>query len=130
MPTQNSACTLTSVISDKFSHLLQALERRRARALRDIDVAKTQAQEQAQQEKQRLQSHLEAMSLCDRRIRRLLEHLDDRTFLQVPGLRKAGQGAGVPAPCAQTYCSCPLRSGITTTGAPRPSRATDSPTVG
>ncbi|XP_017919272.1 PREDICTED: tripartite motif-containing protein 65 isoform X1 [Capra hircus] len=79
---QNSACTLTSVISDKFSHLLQALERRRARALRDIDVAKTQAQEQAQQEKQRLQSHLEAMSLCDRRIRRLLEHLDDRTFLQ------------------------------------------------
>lgn len=82
MPTQNSACTLTSVISDKFSHLLQALERRRARALRDIDVAKTQAQEQAQQEKQRLQSHLEAMSLCDRRIRRLLEHLDDRTFLQ------------------------------------------------
>ncbi|XP_040100518.1 tripartite motif-containing protein 65 isoform X2 [Oryx dammah] len=79
---QNSACTLTSMISGKFSRLLQALEMRRARALRDIDVAKTQAQEQALQEKQRLQSHLEAVSLCDRRIRRLLDHLDDWTFLQ------------------------------------------------
>ncbi|XP_005221367.1 E3 ubiquitin-protein ligase TRIM65 isoform X2 [Bos indicus] len=79
---QNSACTLTSVISGKFSCLLQALEMRRVRALRDINVAKTQALEQAQQEKQRLQGHLEAVSFCDRRIRHLLEHLDDWTFLQ------------------------------------------------
>lgn len=130
MPTQNSACTLTSVISGKFSCLLQALEMRRVRALRDINVAKTQALEQAQQEKQRLQGHLEAVSFCDRRIRHLLEHLDDWTFLQVPDLREAGRGAGAPALCTQAYCSCPLRSGITATGAPRPSRATDSPTVG
>ena len=93
MPTQNSACTLTSVISGKFSRLLQALEMQRVRALRDINVAKTQALEQAQQEKQRLQGHLEAVSLCDRRIHHLLEHLDDWTFLQVPDLREAGRGA-------------------------------------
>ena len=130
MPTQNSACTLTSVVSGKISRLLQALELQRAKALRDINVAKTQALEQAEEEKQRLQRHLEAMSLCGRRIHHLLEHLDDQTFFQVPGLREAGQGAAAPTTCAQAYCSCPLRSGITATGAPRPSRATDSPTVG
>ena len=130
MPTQNSACTLTSVVSGKISHLLQALELQRARALRDISVAKTQALEQAEEEKQRLQRHLEATSLCGRRIHHLLEHLDDQTFFQVPGLREAGQGAAAPTTCARAYCSCPLRSGITATGAPRPSRATDSPTVG
>ncbi|XP_065765559.1 E3 ubiquitin-protein ligase TRIM65 isoform X2 [Muntiacus reevesi] len=79
---QNSACTLTSVVSGKISRLLQALELQRARALRDINVAKTQALEQAEEEKQRLERHLEAVSLCDHRIRHLLEHLDDQTFFQ------------------------------------------------
>ncbi|XP_020771262.2 E3 ubiquitin-protein ligase TRIM65 isoform X2 [Odocoileus virginianus] len=79
---QNSACTLTSVVSGKISRLLQALELQRARALRDINVAKTQALEQAEEEEQRLQRHLEAMSLSDRRICHLLEHLDDQTFFQ------------------------------------------------
>ncbi|XP_057392362.1 E3 ubiquitin-protein ligase TRIM65 [Balaenoptera acutorostrata] len=79
---QSSACTLTSVISGKFSRLLQALEMQRDLALRDIEVAKTQALEQARDEKQRLQGHLEALSCCDHRIRNLLEQLDDRTFLQ------------------------------------------------
>ncbi|XP_032472843.1 tripartite motif-containing protein 65 isoform X2 [Phocoena sinus] len=79
---QSSACTLTSVISGKFNRLLQALEMQRNLALRDIEVAKTQALEQARDEKQRLQGHLEALSCCDHRIRNLLEQLDDRTFLQ------------------------------------------------
>ncbi|XP_043761415.1 tripartite motif-containing protein 65 isoform X3 [Cervus elaphus] len=79
---ENSACTLTSVVSGKISRLLQALELQRARALRDISVAKTQALEQAEEEKQRLQRHLEAVSLCDHRIRHLLQHLDDQTFFQ------------------------------------------------
>ncbi|XP_059938447.1 E3 ubiquitin-protein ligase TRIM65 isoform X2 [Mesoplodon densirostris] len=79
---QSSACTLTSVISGKFSRLLQALEMQRDLALRDIEVAKTQALEQARDEKQRLQGHLEALSCCDHRICNLLEQLDDRTFLQ------------------------------------------------
>ncbi|XP_028340158.1 E3 ubiquitin-protein ligase TRIM65 isoform X3 [Physeter macrocephalus] len=79
---QSSACTLTSMISGKFSRLLQALEMQRYLALRNIEVAKTQALEQARDEKQRLQGHLEALSCCDRRIRNLLEQLDDRTFLQ------------------------------------------------
>ncbi|XP_059988882.1 E3 ubiquitin-protein ligase TRIM65 isoform X3 [Lagenorhynchus albirostris] len=79
---QSSACTLTSVISGKFNRLLQALEMQRDLALRNIEVAKTQALEQARDEKQRLQGHLEALSCCDHRIRNLLEQLDDRTFLQ------------------------------------------------
>lgn len=94
VPTQSSACTLTSVISGKFNRLLQALEMQRDLALRNIEVAKTQALEQARDEKQRLQGHLEALSCCDHRIRNLLEQLDDRTFLQVPGLGAAGWGPG------------------------------------
>lgn len=130
VPTQSSACTLASMVSGKFSCLLQALEMRRNLALRDIEVAKTQALAQAQDEEQRLRGHLEAMARSDCRIRDLLEQLDDQTFLQVPGLRAAGWGASVPAPCAQAYCSCPRDSGITAPRAPGASRATDSSTVG
>lgn len=79
---QSSACTLASVVSGKFSRLLQALEMRRLQALRDIEVGKTQALAQAQEEEQRLQDHLEAMAHFDHRICDLLEQLDDRTFLQ------------------------------------------------
>ncbi|XP_023507763.1 E3 ubiquitin-protein ligase TRIM65 isoform X1 [Equus caballus] len=79
---QRSACTLASVVSGKFSCLLQALEMRRAVALKDIEVAKTQALTQALDEEQRLQGRLEALACRDRRIRDLLEQLDDRTFLQ------------------------------------------------
>ncbi|KAF6300051.1 tripartite motif containing 65 [Rhinolophus ferrumequinum] len=79
---QSSACTLASVVSGKFSCLLQALEMRRNLALRDIEVAKTQALAQARDEEQRLRGHLEAMAQSDCRIRDLLEQLDDQTFLQ------------------------------------------------
>lgn len=79
---QSSACTLASMVSGKFSCLLQALEMRRNLALRDIEVAKTQALAQAQDEEQRLRGHLEAMAQSDCRIRDLLEQLDDQTFLQ------------------------------------------------
>ncbi|XP_058904068.1 E3 ubiquitin-protein ligase TRIM65 isoform X1 [Kogia breviceps] len=79
---QSSACTLTSMISGKFSRLLQALEIQRDLALRDIEVAKTQALEQARDEKRRLQGHLEVLSCCDLRILNLLEQLDDPTFLR------------------------------------------------
>ncbi|XP_025323813.1 tripartite motif-containing protein 65 isoform X2 [Canis lupus familiaris] len=79
---QSSAHTLASAISGKFSCLLQALEMRRALALEDIKAAKTQALAQAQDTEQQLRSHLEALSRYDRRVRDVLEHLDDRTFLQ------------------------------------------------
>lgn len=65
---------------------------RRALALEDIKAAKTQALAQAQDTEQQLRSHLEALSRYDRRVRDVLEHLDDRTFLQVPGPRTAGRG--------------------------------------
>ncbi|XP_004432990.1 PREDICTED: tripartite motif-containing protein 65 [Ceratotherium simum simum] len=79
---ERSACTLASVVSGKFSCLLQALEMRRAVALRDIKVAKTQALAQALDGEQQLQGHLEALARYDCRIRDLLEQLDDRTFFQ------------------------------------------------
>ncbi|XP_045842275.1 tripartite motif-containing protein 65 isoform X2 [Meles meles] len=79
---ESSACTLASMISGKFSRLLQALEMRRALALKDIEVAETQALAQAQDAEQRLRGHLEALVHYDRRVRDLLEQLDDRTFLQ------------------------------------------------
>uniref|UniRef100_A0A8C3YT51 E3 ubiquitin-protein ligase TRIM65 n=1 Tax=Catagonus wagneri TaxID=51154 RepID=A0A8C3YT51_9CETA len=79
---QSSACTLASMVSGKFSRLLQALELQRALALKDIEVAKTQALEQVRGEEQRLQGHLEALTHRDHRIRDLLEQSDDCTFLQ------------------------------------------------
>ncbi|XP_059006291.1 E3 ubiquitin-protein ligase TRIM65 isoform X1 [Mustela lutreola] len=79
---QSSACTLASMISGKFSRLLQALEMRRALALKDIKVAETQALAQAQEAEQRLQGHREALVCYDRRVQDLLQQLDDRTFLQ------------------------------------------------
>ncbi|XP_023387477.1 tripartite motif-containing protein 65 isoform X2 [Pteropus vampyrus] len=78
----NSICTLASMVSAKFSCLLQALEMRRISALRDIEVAKTQALAQARDEEQRIQGHLEAVVHSDHRIRDLLEHSDDQTFFQ------------------------------------------------
>ncbi|KAM4824700.1 E3 ubiquitin-protein ligase TRIM65 isoform X1 [Urocitellus parryii] len=79
---QNSACNLISVVSGKFSCLLQALEIRRAVALRGIETAKTQALTQAQDEERRLHSHLEALAQYGRRVQGLLEQVDDQTFLQ------------------------------------------------
>ncbi|XP_044103343.1 tripartite motif-containing protein 65 isoform X2 [Neovison vison] len=79
---ESSACTLASMISGKFSRLLQALEMRRALALKDIKVAETQALAQAQDAEQRLRGHREALVHYDRRVRDLLQQLDDRTFLQ------------------------------------------------
>ncbi|XP_044941821.1 tripartite motif-containing protein 65 isoform X2 [Mustela putorius furo] len=79
---ESSACTLASMISGKFSRLLQALEMRRALALKDIKVAETQALAQAQEAEQRLRGHREALVCYDRRVRDLLQQLDDRTFLQ------------------------------------------------
>ncbi|XP_066091633.1 E3 ubiquitin-protein ligase TRIM65 isoform X1 [Saccopteryx bilineata] len=79
---QRSACILASMVSGKFSCLLQALERRQVLALKNIEVAKTQALAQAQKEEQRLRGHLEVVACSDRKIQDLLEQLDDRTFLQ------------------------------------------------
>ncbi|XP_032726476.1 tripartite motif-containing protein 65 isoform X1 [Lontra canadensis] len=79
---ETSACTLASVISGKFRGLLQALEKRRASALKDIEVAETQALAQAQDAEQRLRGHREALVRYDRRVRDLLQQPDDRTFLQ------------------------------------------------
>ncbi|XP_059527261.1 E3 ubiquitin-protein ligase TRIM65 isoform X2 [Myotis daubentonii] len=79
---QSSACNLASMVSGKFSRLLQALEMRRIKALRAIEVAKTQALAQAQEEEQRLRGHLEATAVFDRWTQDLLEQSDDRTFVQ------------------------------------------------
>lgn len=96
------------MISGKFSGLLQALEMRRALALKDIKVAETQVLAQAQDGEQRLRDHLEALTRYDCRVRDLLEQLDDQTFLQVPGLRAAGWGNHRPAPGAQAHYNCSL----------------------
>ncbi|XP_049624488.1 tripartite motif-containing protein 65-like [Suncus etruscus] len=79
---QTSACTVASVVSDKFSHLLQALEERRASALRDLEEARSRASAQAQEEEQRLQRHLQALAEYDSRARAALEQEDDVAFLQ------------------------------------------------
>ncbi|KAM9597743.1 E3 ubiquitin-protein ligase TRIM65 isoform 1-T1 [Trichechus inunguis] len=79
---QSSACTLATRVSGKFSCLLQALEMWRALALKGIEAAKAQALAKAQDERQRLQDHLEALAHHDCSVRDLLGQLDDRTFLQ------------------------------------------------
>lgn len=98
------------MISGKFSCLLQALEMRRALALKDIKVAETQALAQAQDGEERLQGHLEALASYDRGVRDLLELLDDRTFLQVPDLRAAGWGD--QRPCTWHTGSLQLSLGL------------------
>lgn len=98
------------MISGKFSRLLQALEMRRALALKDIKVAETQALAQAQDAEQRLRGHREALVHYDRRVRDLLQQLDDRTFLQVAGLRAAGWGD--QRPCPQRTGSLQLSLGL------------------
>lgn len=97
------------MISGKFSRLLQALEMRRALALKDIKVAETQALAQAQEAEQRLRGHREALVCYDRRVRDLLQQLDDRTFLQVAGLRA---GWGDQRPCPQRTGSLQLSLGL------------------
>ena len=87
------------MISGKFSCLLQALEMRRALALKDLKVAETQALAQARDAEQQLRGHLEALAHYNHRVQDLLEQLDDRTFLQVAGLRAAGWGDQRPCPC-------------------------------
>lgn len=107
MPSQSSARTLASVVSAKFGSLLRALELRQTRALRGIEAASAQALAQAQAEERRLRGHLEAAAAFGRRARDLLEQPDDRTFLQVPGRRAAGRGAGAPAPCSRLTAAAP-----------------------
>ncbi|XP_032312698.1 tripartite motif-containing protein 65 isoform X3 [Camelus ferus] len=112
VPTQSSACALASMVFGKFSRLLQALEMRRALALRDIEVAKTQVLKQVRDEEQRLEGHLEALARCNRRIRDLLEQLDDQTFLQDQQVKHRRQPRGPDRPgsfelwqvqCAQSF---------------------------
>ncbi|KAM4843440.1 E3 ubiquitin-protein ligase TRIM65 isoform 2-T2 [Thomomys bottae] len=79
---QNSACTLASAVSSKFSCLQQALEKRKALALEHIEAAKTQALAQIQEEEQRLQGHLGALTQYGHRVEDLLKQGDHQTFLQ------------------------------------------------
>lgn len=83
VPPQTSACTVASVVSDKFSRLLLALEERRTSALRDLEEARSRASAQAQEVEQRLQRHLQALAEYDSRARAVLEQEDDVAFLQV-----------------------------------------------
>lgn len=96
MPTQSSACTLTSVVSSRFSSLLQALEKLQASTLRNIEVAKKQALDQALSEIQRLTDHLEVLSQYDHSVQDLLGQVDDSSFFQVP---ISGQWARALLPC-------------------------------
>lgn len=91
MPTQSSACTLASVVSRRFSSLLQVLEKQQASTLGDIEVAKTQALDQVVNEKQRLTDHLKALAQYDHRVQALLGQGDDYIFFQVPEFRAAGR---------------------------------------
>ncbi|XP_012891919.1 PREDICTED: tripartite motif-containing protein 65 [Dipodomys ordii] len=79
---QSSACTLASMVSSKFSCLLQALEKRQALALENIETAKTQALAQIQDEERQLRGHLEALTQYGRRVHDLLTQGDHQTFLQ------------------------------------------------
>ncbi|XP_023569696.1 tripartite motif-containing protein 65 isoform X2 [Octodon degus] len=79
---QDSACNLSSVVSGKFSRLLQALELRRISALRDIEAGKTQVLAPALEVEQRLQGHLEDLAQYGQRVQELLEKVDDQTFFQ------------------------------------------------
>ncbi|XP_028745548.1 tripartite motif-containing protein 65 [Peromyscus leucopus] len=79
---ESSACTLTSVVSSRFSSLLQALEKLQASTLRNIEVAKKQALDQALREIQRLTEHLEVLSQYDHGVQALLGQVDDSSFFQ------------------------------------------------
>lgn len=90
MPTQSSACTVASLVSSRFSSLLQALETQWDLTLRNIKTAKEQALGQALNEIQRLTGHLEALSQYGHSVQDLLGQADDCVFFQVPNL---GTGA-------------------------------------
>lgn len=79
---ESSACTLASVVSRRFSSLLQALEKQQASTLSDIEVAKKQALGQVLNEKQRLTDHLRALSQYDQSVQDLLAQADDCIFFQ------------------------------------------------
>ncbi|KAL1778889.1 tripartite motif-containing protein 65 [Sigmodon hispidus] len=79
---ESSACTLASVVSSRFSSLLEALEKQQILALRNIEVAKKQALDQALDEIQRLTGHLEALSQYDHSVQDLLRQADDCIFFQ------------------------------------------------
>lgn len=79
---KRSACTMSSMVSNKFSRLLQALEMQQALTLQGIQAAETRALAQAQGEEQRLQDQLDALAQDSRRIRDLLGEGDSQAFLQ------------------------------------------------
>ncbi|XP_004709344.2 tripartite motif-containing protein 65 [Echinops telfairi] len=79
---QGSACGLASVVSGKFSCLLQALELRRASVLRDLEAAKAHELTKARDGEQQLRSHLEALAAHEGRMQNLLAQQDDCVFLQ------------------------------------------------
>ncbi|XP_058140737.1 E3 ubiquitin-protein ligase TRIM65 isoform X2 [Dasypus novemcinctus] len=79
---ESSACSLASVVSSKFSCLLQALKMLQDLALRDIETAKAQALDQARDEERRLRGHQEAWAGHSCRTQALLDQQDDYTFLQ------------------------------------------------
>lgn len=66
----------------RFSSLLQALEKLQASTLRNIEVVKKQALDQALSEIQRLTDHLEVLSQYDHSVQDLLGQVDDSSFFQ------------------------------------------------
>lgn len=108
---QSSACTLASVVSRRFSSLLQELEMRQTKILRDIEVAKKQALGQVLNEEQRLTGHLKALAQYDHSVQDLLEQVDDYNFFQVPDLGAVGWALLLCL--VPIHCHCPWASGIT-----------------
>nr|XP_004655743.2 tripartite motif-containing protein 65 [Jaculus jaculus] len=79
---QSSACNLASVVSSKFTSLIQALQLQQTLALRNIEAAKTQVLTQALDEMHQLQDHLEALAQHYHRVQNLLGQADDENFFQ------------------------------------------------
>lgn len=97
---ESSACTLASLVSRRFSSLLQALEKQQDLTLRNIEAAKEQALGQALNEIQRLTGHLEALSQYGHSVQDLLGQADDCVFFQeLQQLSEPGESIGpLPAP--------------------------------
>lgn len=93
---ESSACTLASVVSRRFSSLLQVLEKQQASTLCDIEEAKKQALDQVLHERQRLTDHLKALSQYDQSVQDLLGQGDDFIFFQ--GLQQLSEPIGSLGP--------------------------------
>lgn len=92
---ESSACTVASLVSSRFSSLLQALKTQQDLTLRNIETAKEQALGQALNEIQRLTGYLKALSQYEHSVQDLLGQADDCVFFQeLQQLSEPGKSPG------------------------------------